>query len=288
MDEAERVQKCFQVAQEVTIEALITKKGLSRDDAVCVINEDIEQIRTAREQIKTLDDIYRRLITSIQNRGMMPNVIGDVRLLQDVLCDFSPLRVREKYDHDTRRLLGDMIKIAAEAGRRVRSGKKSMWRLFAAGCLSAAHYLEKFASPEDFYAYVDKWCQDPDIVSAFPLFLSQRGIEGLGPALAADFLKEVGVTALAKPDTHTRRALGIAGLIPSQKVSDLEVIRAFHRASQTMGTADYPPAVLDKILWQLGSGKFSRYNEPGRTNWKNALPGRETRFRQFRQRLSNS
>jgi hypothetical protein len=280
MDDVAKIQKCFRVAQEITIDALMAQKELSREDALSVVDEDLEHIRTSRQRYGTLDDIYRRLVFSLQNRGMMPNVIGDVNRLGPVLCEFSPGAVREKYDHDDRRLFEDMSRVSEESGKKVRTGKGSMWRLFASGCLDAAHYLEKFSSRDDFYSYVEKWCQDADIVSAFPLFLSQQNIKGLGPALAADFLMEIGVTALAKPDVHTRRALAFAGLIPPGKVPDLAVIRVFHSASRAMGPADFPPVILDRILWQLGSGKFGRYS------WKNPLRDHDGRMEQFRREVS--
>lgn len=273
--EAARIRRVFSAAERITVSALMKHRKLSKSDAKNILEEEYRRAIEARPRHRSLNAIYRALLDSLRNRGMMANVIGELPVLSQALCNFDPQEVLGKYGNDKERLLQALVKAKPGLSRK-KLGPRSLWRIFADGSLGGAKFLTtRFKTAKQFHKYVDKWSVDPDLACAFPLFLSDAGIKGLGPALAADFLKETGMNFMAKPDTYTRRFLALAGLISSKKASDSEVLRAFYRASQVLGPKKYPPAVLDKILWHLGSGKFSAYG------FRNPLPGHKTRVREF-------
>lgn len=280
--EAARIRRVFDAAQKITIDALVRHREISAVEAKKIVEHDHREILSARRRYQSMTRIYRRLVESLRNRNMMPGVIGELDVLAGALCHFSPKRVFKKYGEDHTRLLHALV--AAKPGlSRKRLRRRSLWKIFAEGCLGGAKFLTRFQSANYFHRYVANWTRHPDMVAALPLFLSDAGIKGLGPALAADFLKETGMTSMAKPDTWTRRLLAIGGLISSEEVPNSEVIRAFHDASEVLGPK-YPPVVLDKILWQLGSGKFAAYKVPGKDKY-NRVPGRNRRVREFRAQL---
>ena len=83
---------------------------------------------------------------------------------------------------------------------------------------------------------------------------SSPGSNGFGPALAADFLKELGVKELGKPDLWVRRILTAAGLAPPD-ASEVQVQRVFWKMWDALGD-DYPPIIIDKLMFLVGSGRF--------------------------------
>jgi hypothetical protein len=102
---------------------------------------------------------------------------------------------------------------------------------------------------------VDKWSADPDMAQMLPQYFEVQGIPGFGAALAGDFLKEMGVQWLGKPDTWVRKIMAAAGWITDEQVTDFAVQRKFWEASEAVG-ASYPPIIIDKLMYLVGSGEF--------------------------------
>jgi hypothetical protein len=73
----------------------------------------------------------------------------------------------------------------------------------------------------------------------------------MGFPLGCDWLKEMGYTNYAKPDTHTIDILFGSGVAPSQDNYDV------FKTMVKMGRVnDEVPAVIDRLLWFIGSGKY--------------------------------
>lgn len=124
---------------------------------------------------------------------------------------------------------------------------------YSRGLNDAAFWLAKFDNPESFYDHVDKRSTDPDSMWALIKELDDQ-VMGIGPALACDFLKEVGVKQCGKPDLHVKRILSELGII-SQKKDDRETFNALNEIASATGVA---PVILDKLLWMACSRRWDR------------------------------
>lgn len=88
-----------------------------------------------------------------------------------------------------------------------------------------------------------------------PEYFASLDIPGFGSALSADFLKELGVRQLGKPDLWVRRAMAAAGWINEESAPAFLVQRAFWDAWEALGD-DYPPVIIDKLMYIVGTGRF--------------------------------
>ncbi len=73
----------------------------------------------------------------------------------------------------------------------------------------------------------------------------------MGFPLGCDFLKEMGYTNYEKPDTHTIDILYGTGVAPSQGNYDV-----FKTMVKMAGVNNEVPAVVDRLLWFIGSGRY--------------------------------
>lgn len=206
----------------------------------------------------TIAGLYKRILESAQagnmNAGVIGGSIGGVGKLGTVLCDFEPSRMLEKYSSGWEDLLDDIVDQLKPRGS-VSHASRSIWPRYCRSVLSGARLLSRFASAEDFYGWVDRFDEDERARPALPLLLAQE-IEGIGFALACDFLKELGYENFSKPDVHVKEIFWAIGLSPFG-TNDYEVFRAVARVARN---ADVTPYNVDKVFWLIGSGYF--YDDP--------------------------
>jgi hypothetical protein len=104
----------------------------------------------------TLAEIFRRLLESAQNKGMMATVIGGavggLDSLGPMLADFAPLGVTQRFASPDD-LLDTIIRELRPAGK-LRRARGSLWPLFARATLSGARFLGQFADGHEFLAWV--------------------------------------------------------------------------------------------------------------------------------------
>jgi hypothetical protein len=210
-----------------------------------------------RDTPNTMADVFKRLLESAQNRGMMATVIGrsigGVEALEPLLGGFSPKVAVERYAAPEDLL--DAIKIDLKPVGKFRRGRGSLWPLFAKATLSGARFLGQFTSGPEFIEWVRQFDGDDRKRAALPMLISQE-IDGFGFALACDFLKELGFTNFAKPDVHIKaivRGLGLS----SGTGNDYAVFKAVVRIASHCGKTPYD---VDKLFWLVGSGRF--YDHP--------------------------
>jgi hypothetical protein len=77
----------------------------------------------------------------------------------------------------------------------------------------------------------------------------------MGFPIACDWLKEIGYSNYCKPDTHTIDILVGVGVSSQDNYS---VFQTMVRMARVNGE---PPAVIDRLLWLIGSGKYVGKNE---------------------------
>ena len=111
--------------------------------------------------------------------------------------------------------------------------------------------MSQFEDVDDFYKWVGFFDGDSRARPALPMFLAHE-INGLGFALASDFLKELGFIHFAKPDVHLRDIFVGLDLCPVH-CSDYEISKA---VVQLAGDAGVSPYNADKIFWLIGSGYY--------------------------------
>lgn len=206
------------------------------------------------KDIEGVDGIYYRILNSAQNANMKAGVIGKaiggVENLRKVLFRFNPLKVLSKYGANWKKLLDDIeIKLAPHG--EVRRKKNSIWPKYCQTILSAASFMIKFSSAEDFYRWVDSLYNDQKTRVALPMIVSCE-VHGIGFALACDFLKELGYVDFGKPDIHIKQIFGDLRLC-EQKASDYHVHQAILRIARNVQKNPY---TVDKLFWLIGSGNF--------------------------------
>ena len=200
--------------------------------------------------------VYQQLLESAQSANMKTGVIGGaiggVDRLKGVLCNFDPKRVLAKFQNDPERVLDTIVAEVKPRGE-VRRTKRSIWPKFCVTILSGAAFLSQFKDRQEF----DRWVRtfdDPRSRAALPLLLSEE-IEGIGFALACDFLKQLGHQDYCKPDIHLKKIFVALGLSTSDQ--DYTVFKAVTRMAVNVGKTPYH---VDKLFWLIGSGRFDQDN----------------------------
>lgn len=245
MDESQRDRKLFNLAKEF----LLTFEGVTQEILDHHLVPDMQRPETMAE-------LYHRLLISAQNRGMGPGVIGGaiggVDSLCDLLCEFSPAGVVEKYGtEDWEALLDDIVTQLRPNGK-IRRTVRSLWPQYCQAVLTGAVFLSQFASAQEFHDWVGLFDSDDRVRPALPMLLSHE-IHGFGFPLACDFLKETGYTGFGKPDVHLKRIFKGLHLSPSRE--DYDVFKAILRIAAHVGETPY---AVDKLFWLVGSGNFYR------------------------------
>jgi hypothetical protein len=184
----------------------------------------------------------------------MPNVIGGsiggLERLGTVLSDFDPAAVAKMYPggEEGCKALFDHIKEHLAPKGKLNYNPRSLWRRFCGTVTSGAAFLTQFPDAQAFYEWVKPFDRDEggrvEIANRIA-----RQVDGVGFALACDFLREVGFTNFSKPDVHIKEIFSQLGL--SQSRDDIEVFRAVGRVARNVGVTPYE---VDQLFWLVGSG----------------------------------
>lgn len=166
----------------------------------------------------------------------------------EVLFGFDPVKVASRgWDAD---LLLDQIVERLHPVGQVRRGSRSLWPRFCRAVVDGAEFLAQFESADEFNEWVKLFDNDDRTRPALPMLLSYE-IDGLGFALACDFLKELGYVDFGKPDVHLKEIFSALGL--SRSKGDYDVFKAIVRVARHAGVTCYH---VDKLFWLIGSGNF--------------------------------
>jgi hypothetical protein len=218
-----------------------------------------------------LSEVFRRILSSAQNANMKAGVIGGsiggFNNLGRALFKFDPKLTQHKFGGDPTALLKHIQKTLKPRGK-MRTSPRSIWPKYCRTVLSAAVFLSQFKDGKDFLAWAEHLYSDDRTIAALPLILDAE-IEGVGYALACDFLKEFGFTNYGKPDVHVNRLLAGLGLAPVTP----SPYQAQRIIAQVAKAEKVPPYDVDKVLWLIGSGKLYKHKHLG----KNGQIGRMTK-----------
>jgi hypothetical protein len=228
---------------------LLGQVGVSQE----VLDQHVRPSPNAQKPV-TLAAIYERLLRSAQSAQSMPNVIGGsiggIERLGAVLFSFNPAAVAERYprsEEGCRRLFDDITEQLAPRGK-LNYNSRSLWRRFCGTVTSGAAFLAQFPDAQAFYAWVEPFDLDEDGRIEVATKIA-RQIDGIGFALACDFLKEVGFANFSKPDVHIKEIFLQLGL--SRSKDDVDVFKAVGRVARNAGVT---PHEVDQLFWLVGSG----------------------------------
>jgi len=187
----------------------------------------------------------------------MPNVIGGsiggIERLGTVLFRFDPAEVAQRYprsEEGCKRLFYDITEQLAPKGK-LNYNPRSLWRRYCGTITSGAAFLAQFPDAQAFFKWVEPFDLDEESRIEVATKIA-RQIDGIGFALACDFLKEVGFTNFSKPDVHIKEIFSQLGL--SHSKDDIEVFRAVSRIARNVGVTPYE---VDQLFWLVGSGDLS-------------------------------
>ena len=200
-------------------------------------------------KVDNIHDVFWHLLNSLTNKVGMRATIGAIDPLEPFLFGFDPGKTHFHYQDDWKLLLTEIKKNHTAPGPMDINKPISYWAIFCKGILSGAEFLSRFESYKPFDEFVKSFAFNDISIAALPILLDQE-IYGFAFALACDWLKECGYHNYGKPDTHTVDIL--CGTVACNR-DNYEVFKTMVRMARVN---DEMPAVVDRLLWFIGSGKY--------------------------------
>lgn len=199
---------------------------------------------------ETIEALFKAFLLHAQNRQGMPNSIGDIQKLSELLFDFNHTKVAETYgDWEA---LFDAVNNSSykPPGRMVKGNNKSHWVVYSKAIISIARFLSAYKDIGEFHQFVGGFLTNEQSKLALPLLLAEE-IFGFGFALACDFLKENVSPEFIKPDTHINDIAQGLGITKSSNNYQI-----FKDVEAYCARINVTPYAVDKIFWLIGSGNF--------------------------------
>jgi len=215
-----------------------------------------------REKPQSINRLYQSLLESAQNVQMSPNVIGksisgikgNIEPLGNFLFQFSPGEVVRHYGELTPEAL--FSNILPTLTVEPHPEKRTLWFRYCKTILSSAQFLSNFEDHNEFYKFIGQYYEDKKIRPFLPMLLSYE-IDGIGFALACDFLKELGYVQYGKPDTHIKDIFIDLGLLNgASKQSSKADYLSLKIIDEIAELNEVTPYAVDKILWLVCSGEY--------------------------------
>ena len=126
---------------------------------------------------ESMNDVFRRMLFSAQNRQMSVNVIGGsiggVENLSSVLNDFDVHFVSDKYSNKADILLMDITKTFNLDGK-IKTGAKSLWPQYCKTIVSIATFLSQFDDYAKMLQWINTFYNDEKSMAALPLVISEE------------------------------------------------------------------------------------------------------------------
>ena len=207
------------------------------------------------------EGLYRSILESAQDAHMKSGVIGGsidgIDKLAPILDGFNPKGVLSKYGDNWEEVLDQIVEQLKPRGK-IRKTPRSIWPRYCQTILSAAEFIDQFASVDDFFSWVDFFDRDDRSRASLPMLLDHE-IKGFGFALSCDFLKELGYINFPKPDVHLRDIFTALELCPEGE-DDYQLFKAIIRVAKHSNVSPYN---ADKVFWLIGSGNFYKDHKIG-------------------------
>jgi len=190
---------------------------------------------------ENLNDLMKMFAMILQNRYNLPNIIkfrfGNYAHLTTATHGFD---------------VSYLVKITpadlyADLNMLVGFGTSSTWNKYCNGLIDAANYLNVYSNYHNYDTHIRTY-----LAGHRENYLINElcTITGIGPALARNYLKEIGYLSFGKPDLH---------LMPIFQSFDPTVIdyTTFDASLRVQSVkCGVSPYVLDRTLWLICSGDY--------------------------------
>lgn len=197
---------------------------------------------TATPQTATKSDVMKMFALILQNRVMLPNVIkfeDNHTALCGVTNNFDSFTISSYTPESLVIRLSEVISIPDDS---------DSWLKYARSIIDAAKYLESIRN-FTYRTYIDEIALNPE-----EAIKNLCKIYGMGPALARNFIKEIGTTNYGKPDVHLYAVFqSFDPSITTPESFDSALINQANKAGVT-------PYELDRIIWLICSGDYFKHN----------------------------
>ncbi len=216
---------------------------------------DLELHLENDSKFNDINTITYRLISSAQNRQMMPNVIKfhkNEEAMKNILFNFSHNNILNTYKNSE--LLLNIFKKKFSSAK-ISNEKRNLWFQFSESIFSICNFMSNFKDEKEFNNFVKSFNFNKYTKASLPMLLSTE-IKGFRFALACDFLKELGYREYPKPDIHLIDIFYELKLSESRDPYD--VYKNIVEFSEIINIDAYS---VDKIFWLLSSGDFYRINK---------------------------
>jgi len=201
---------------------------------------------------KNIQELYRNLLETAKNRQGMPQSIGDVSKLREILFDFNPKEIYNSYNN-WEELFYKIQADYSPPGRMEISNSRNYWVIYTKSIISTSKFLSRFETLDSFTKYVNQFVTSDniDLRISLPLLLGEE-LFGFRFTLACDFIKENVSPKFVKPDVHINDIFkGIGVCQPND--SDFEVFRKLIYFSEIVNKEPY---WVDKLFWLVGHKEF--------------------------------
>lgn len=227
------------------------KKYLKEITKDVISEEQLKEYFNIEKSYKNKEDIFIRILKSIENTPRVYNVINFGKedredIFKNILCDYNVELILKKYNEET---LYEEFCNNFEVSNV--DNKNNLWRRFTKSVITACEFLKEFENAEEFDKYVDSF-RGKEI--ELPQIISKR-IFGLGFALSCDFLKELGYSSYAKPDIHIKDIFVLLNLCENN--DDYVVFNAVIEMARKVNDTPYN---IDKMLWLICAGDLYNQN----------------------------
>ena len=198
----------------------------------------------------SINAVLRQMVNSLTNKQGYNNFIADVDDMKDVLQDYNPPQIVDKFGNKWEDLFKEFQLKFGNSYKMDINNKRNAWVMYSKGVLSCATFLSNFKTIQEFDGFVKSFFLNEFTIAALPMLL-EKEIFGFGFPLACDFLKELGYCQYGKPDVHLKKIFIELKLVDSD--SDYEI---FKRIVKIGRIVNQEPVIVDKIFWLIGSGNF--------------------------------
>jgi len=202
------------------------------------------------QKLSSLPDAYKAILNHAKNRQGMPNSIGAIEKIENLLYEYDHNKILEFYD-DWESIFDAVVEGQYNPpGPMDKENNRSLWVIYCKAIYSAAEFLNLFKTYDEFTNFINGFWTNEYTKLSLPLLLSEQ-IFGFGFALACDFIKENISPEFLKPDTHIKDIAHGLGITESE--NDFVVYRDVNKYCQDINKLPYE---VDKLFWLIGSGNF--------------------------------
>ena len=228
------------------IDYLLTFDGITKD----VLDEYTNKEKWKSRKPNDMKELFKRFLHHAKNKQGMPNSIGNVGKLSEILFNFNHNKIIAEY-----RTWEDVFDAIQDSnyrppGRMEKYNNRSYWVQYCKSIMSIANFISNYKNLDEWNEFVNGFLTNEQSKLALPLLLKEE-IDGFGFALACDFIKESVSPQFVKPDVHINWIALKLGITQSTK--DYQIFKDVELYCNEINELPY---AVDKIFWLVGSGNF--------------------------------